>query len=122
MLANDGEAIVELTERLRRRLATRDPFLWTETIRDATGPPVPSIDDLRGDDPVIDEFFALAEGFDDDAVRDAFQEVVGKAWEPVDDHEDVQPDQLPLTDDRLDELVERARRRVLESLAIRRAG
>lgn len=122
MLEDDPEVVVELIDRLRRQLTSRRPFVWTETVRDATGPPIPSIDDLRGEDPVIDEFLSLAEEFDDDVVRDEYRSVVGKAWEPVDDHEDVQPDQLPLTEDRLDELVSQAQRRVFESLAIRRAG
>ena len=122
MLASDPEAIVELTTRLRRTLSSRTPFCWTETVRDATGPPVPSIEELRGTDPVIDEFLAMAANFDSEAVREVFGDRVGMAWEPVDDHEDVRPDQLPLTADRLDALVDRAQRRVLEELAVRRAG
>ncbi|WP_247731000.1 metallophosphoesterase family protein [Halovivax limisalsi] len=119
--ASDEDALGELTRRLRGGLAAREPFVWTEAVRDATGPPIPSIDDLRGDDRVIDELLALADEFDGDEARDRFREHVGMAWEPVDDHEDVRPDELPLTEERLDELIDRARERVLEELALRRA-
>jgi hypothetical protein len=43
-------------------------------------------------------------------------------WEPVDDHEDGRPDELPLTDDRLDELIVQAQDQLLEELALRRAN
>ncbi|WP_254861826.1 metallophosphoesterase family protein [Halovivax gelatinilyticus] len=119
-LGADPEAVYELTRRLRRTLAGRRPFVWTEAVRDETGPPIPAIDDLRGTDRVIDEFLALADEFDD-AARDRFRDEVGMLWQPVDDHEEGRPDELALTDDRLDELVDRARERVLGELARRRA-
>lgn len=120
-LSNDEEALHELTRRLRDGLSSRQPFVWTEAVRDATGPPIPSIDELRGDDRVIDEYLALVDELDGEEARERFRDEVGKAWEPVDDHEDGRPDELPLTDDRLDELIERAQERVLEELALRRA-
>jgi exonuclease SbcD len=119
-LSRDEEAIHELTRRLREQLISRHPFVWTEAVRDATGPPVPSIDELRGNDRVIDEFLSIADEFGEEDARDILREKA-VAWEPVDDHEEIHPDELPLTDERLDELVDRARERVLEELALRRA-
>lgn len=120
-LTRDGEAMHELTRRLRRQLTSRRPFVWTEAVRETTGPPVPSVAELEGEDPVVDEFLALADEFEETATRDDVGAVVGKAWEPVEDHEESRPDRLPLTDERLDDLVDRAERRVLEELARRRA-
>lgn len=120
-LSNDDESLVEITEQLRRTLMARQPFIWTESTRDATGPPIPAVDELRGDDAVIDEFLALVDERDETANLDEFEDVVGKAWETVDDHEEEVPDTLPLTADRLDELVAQAEQRVFEELAVRRA-
>lgn len=122
-LAGDEDAIRELTKRLRRRLASREPFVWTDAVRDATGPPVPAVDELRGDDPVIDEFLDLVDGEAEEPTEetmDACRAVTGEVWKPVDDHEETQPDRLPLTEERLADLVDRARRRVFEELAVRR--
>lgn len=115
-LSRDGEAIHELTRRLRQQLTSRKTFIWTEAVRETTGPPVPSLDELE-EDPVIDEFLDLMDEFEVDEMKD----VLGKAWEPVGDHEETQPDQLPLTDERLNDLVDEAEQRVIEELAIRRA-
>ncbi|QGN07921.1 DNA repair exonuclease [Halorhabdus sp. CBA1104] len=120
-LSNDEDALHELTRRLRDGLTSRKPFVWTEAVRNSTGPPIPSIDELRGDDRVIDEYLALVDELNGEEAREHFRDQVGMAWESVDDHEDGRPDELPLTDDRLDELIERAQERVLEELALRRA-
>jgi exonuclease SbcD len=121
-LSRDEEAIIELSRRLRQRLMSRETFVWTESVRDTTGPPVPPIDELRGKDPIIDEFLEFTDEFEDESTRDVFRQKVGDAWEPVDDHEETQPDQLPLTDDHLDDLIDHAQQRVLETLALRRAN
>ena len=120
-LSRDEESLAELTRRLRQQLMSRRTFVWTEAVRDATGPAIPSVDDLRGEDPVIDEFLALVDELDREAKREEFGDVVGLGWERVEDHEEQQPDQLPLTPDRLDSLIDQAEKRVFEELAIRRA-
>lgn len=100
---------------------SRRTFVWTEAVRDATGPPVPSVEELQGEDPVIDEFLALMGEIGEEESEEAFRDVLGMAWEPVDDHEESRPDQLPLTQERLSGLVDRAQQRVFEELALRRA-
>lgn len=120
-LTTDEAAIDELTRRLRQELMSRKPFVWTEAVRETTGPPVPPRAELQGADPVIDTFLDLAAEFEASETKGALGEAVGKAWEPVADHEDAQPDRLPLTDERLADLVDRAQRRVIEELALRRA-
>lgn len=120
-LTRDGEAIHELTRRLREQLTSRTPFVWTEAVRETTGPPVPSLDDLEGADPVVDEFLDLADEFGAAEAGADLESIVGQAWGPVEDHEETRPDRLPLTEERLDDLVDRAERRVVEELARRRA-
>jgi len=119
-LSSDDEAIHELTRRLQDGLTSRRPFFWTEAVRDETGPPIPSIDELRGNDRVINEYLAFVDEFEKEDVRERYREEVGIVWETVEDHEEGRPDELPLTDERLDDLIERARERVLEELARRR--
>lgn len=121
-LSSDGEAVRELARRLRAELTERRPFVWTESVRDGTGPPIPPVEELAGEDAVVDEFLELADEFAATASREDLADLVGKAWEPVDDHEAARPDRLPLTDERVAELVDRAERRVLEELARRRAA
>lgn len=120
-LSRDDEVVHELTRRLRQQLMSRKTFIWTEAVRETTGPPVPSIDELQGEDPVIDEFLDLMAEFEGEEMRETFEAALGKAWESADDHEETQPDQLPLTDERLTDLVDQAQQRVVEELAIRRA-
>lgn len=120
-LTSDKEAIHELTRRLRDNLTTRRPFVWTEAVRDETGPPIPSIEDLEGNDRVIDEYLAFIEELDEEGAREQYREEVGMVWESVEDHEEGRPDELALTDDQLDDLIERAQERVLEKLALKRA-
>lgn len=121
-LANDDEAIHELTHRLRDNLSSRRPFVWTESVRDETGPSIPPIDELRGNDRVIDEYLAFLDELDNVDSREQYRDKVGNVWTSVEDHEDGRPDELALTDDQLDDLIERAQERVLEELARRRVA
>lgn len=119
-LTDDAETLVALRDRLRQSLDGRTPPLWIESIRDRTGPAVPPIADLA-DDRVIATFRKMTDTVDDPEMRATFRECVGVAWSEVDDPEEAGADELALTDDRLDALVDRARERVLEELARRRA-
>ena len=121
-LRNDEESIQELTRRLRDGLTSRRPFIWTEAVRNETGPPIPSLDELKGNDRVIDEFLALTQERDENETQKQYEAEVGLAWKRVEDHEEEEPDELALTDDRLDDLIERAQERVLEELALRRVA
>ena len=120
-LSSDDEAIHELTRRLRDGLTSRRPFVWTEAVRDETGPPIPSIDELRGNDRVIDEYLAFIDELDEVDARERYREKVGMVWESVEDHEEGRADELSLTEEQLDDLIKRAQERVLEELARRRA-
>lgn len=121
MLREDGEAIHELTKRLRDSFSKRSPYVWTESVRNQMGPPIPDIDGLIGEDRVIDQFVELKETFNESEILAEFREEVGDAWTDVDDHEEGSEDELPLTDDRLRELVKRAEDKVMDELALRRA-
>lgn len=122
MLAADEEALDRLETRLRESFTDRDPFIWTESVVDVTGPPLPDVDELRGQDIVVDEFFALRDDLETDPeMRATLRDEVGEIWEAVDDPEDTSADTLALTDEKFDELVERAERRVLDELVRRRS-
>ncbi len=120
----DGDGATEtVAERLRSRLDGTAPFVWTETVRDRTGPPIPDRETLAREDDVVAELLSLTDKIrgDPDA-RAELRDAAGEVWEVVDDpdRQDTPPDRLPLSDDRLDELVDRAVDVALDELATRR--
>lgn len=120
-LSADEEALDSLVSRLRERFADREPFVWTESAVDLTGPSIPDVAELRGQDSVVDEFVALREDLAaNEEIRADLRDDVGQVWEPAEDPEDTSADTLALTDEKFDELVERAEQRVLEQLVRRR--
>ena len=123
-LSRDEDAASALERRLRDTLSSRNPVIWTESVRNEMGPEIPDTEELRTDDRVVDEFLTMLEERNREDLRDEVRDsgVVGVAWEPVDDHEETKPDELPLTDSKLDELIERAQQRALEELALGRTS
>ena len=122
-LSRDEEVLATLEGQLRDDLSGRKPGIWTESVRDETGPAIPDIDELRDEDRVIDGTLTMFEEYDRETLRERFADtdVVGLAWESTTDHEAIEPDELALTDEKIDELIERAQQRVLEELALGRA-
>jgi exonuclease SbcD len=127
LLTSDEPVQNQLAKGLRDSLATDSPFVYTDSIVDRTGPPLPNIGELRGSDRVVDEFFALKNSLDGDqdartAMRDELDyHLAGNVWQSVEDPEDVDDDKLALTDQKFDELVGRAEELVLNELVRRRA-
>jgi DNA repair exonuclease SbcCD nuclease subunit len=123
-LSGDEEVLVTLEEQLRQDLSGREPGIWTESVRDETGPAIPDIDELRDEDRVIDETLTMFDEYDQETLRERFADadVVGLAWDSTTDHEAIEPDELALTDEKIDELIDRAQQQVLQELALRRAG
>lgn len=127
-LSADEDAPKRLESRLRDRASPESPFVWTESVVDRTGPPIPDVAELRDDDRVVAEFLALADELEgDDEAREAMRNATDydnskNVWEAVDDPEDVPDDRLALTEEKLSELIERAERRVLDELARRRGN
>lgn len=122
-LSRDEEVLTTLEEQLRDDLSGRKPAIWTESVRDETGPAIPDIDELRNEDRVIDETLTMFDEYDREKLRERFADtdVVGLAWESTTDHEAIDPDELALADEKIDELIDRAQQRVLEKLALGRA-
>lgn len=123
LLDEDEEVLDRLLQTLRRDGRDRQPFVWIETIRDHTRPVLPDIEDVRETDDVVSTVHDVATDVRDD--RDALQsmrEHAGELWYNPDEYEDDRPDQLPLSDDRLEELFERASERVMDELIERRYG
>lgn len=123
-LSRDEGAVAALERRLRDALSSRDPVIWTESVRNDVGPEVPDIEELRNNDRVVNEFLTMLEERSWEDLRDEVRDtgVVGVAWESIDDHEETKTDELALTDGKLDELIDRAQQRALEELALRRTS
>lgn len=118
----DGE--VSLIEaHVRDRLRDDEPFVWTETIRDRTKPPLPDRETLVEENDVIAEFVDLVDDFRADPdEREAMREAAGGAWEVVEDpdRETTRHDRVPMTDGRLDELIDEATEIAITKLAANR--
>lgn len=127
-LADSEEPLLpRIAARLRESMGSNAPFVYTDSVEDRTGPPLPSVEDLRETDRVVDEFFDLIEDIDDDPdVREQMRmsidyEKSRNVWQLVEDPEEADDDRLALTEPRLDDLVERAQEHLLDELVRRRA-
>lgn len=117
----EDEIEIFIAERLRRKFGRVTPFIWTESVKNRLGPPLPDLDYLRENDPVIGEFYNIVEEPGDDLnVRQEIREEAGEIWFEPEDPEDDRETHLPLTEEKLDELIERAEARVIEELIERR--
>lgn len=118
----DGEVSV-IEEHVRDRLRDDEPFVWTEAIRDRAKPPLPDRETLVEENDVIAEFVDLVDDFRTDPdEREAIREVAGGAWEVVEDpdRETTRHDRVPMTDGRLDELIDEAAEIAITRLAANR--
>jgi exonuclease SbcD len=126
-LTSNEEVLDRLETRLQNTIGKWHPFVWTESVEDRTGPPLPDIDDLRGEDRILDEFFMLIEALEDDEhARDEMRDVTHyrnskNVWERIDDREEARDDRLALTESKLTDLIDRAEQAVLDELVRRRA-
>jgi DNA repair exonuclease SbcCD nuclease subunit len=126
-LTDTDEPILDrVADGLRDRLTARSGFVFTDTVDDRTEPPRPGIEELRGSDRVVDEFFSLIEDLEADPdARDAMRDAIHydnsrNVWQRVEDPEELRDDKLGLTEPRLDDLIDRAESRVLDELVRRR--
>jgi DNA repair exonuclease SbcCD nuclease subunit len=122
-----NDAVLDRVEaRLCDSLASEDPFVYTDSVDDRTGPPLPDIADLRDEDSVGDELFALMDEIEDseddqDTIRDQLDyDKSENIWQRVEDPEEVDDDKLALTEERLNALVERAQDLMLNELVRQR--
>jgi DNA repair exonuclease SbcCD nuclease subunit len=126
LTSTDEPILDRVASRLQDRLSNRAIFIHTDSVEDRTGPPLPDIETLRGSDQVVDEFYRLLDDLDgDEAARDAMRATLHydnsrNIWQRVEDPEAVDDDRLALTEERLDDLIERAQDRVLNELVRRR--
>lgn len=126
LLTGDEPVRDQLAKGLRDSLSSDSPFVYTDSIVDRTGPPLPNVDELRRNDRVVDEFFSLRNSLEGDseartAMRDELDyHLDSNVWQLVEDPEDVDDDKLALTDEKFDELVDRAEELVLNELVRRR--
>ena len=121
LLEEQEEAETYLADQLRAAFARERPFVWTESVRNRVSRPLPDIDVLRENDEVIGEFLDIvAELREDGSERERLRATSGDIWFEPADHEDERETQLPLSDDRLEALIDRAESRVIEALVTRR--
>ena len=111
VLADAEEGPTLLAERVREQLGNDSPFVWTESVRDRTKPPLPGREQLIEENEVIAKFLELVEELrEDPEAREELRGEAGNAWVKVDDPDRVSTplDRVPLTSERFDELIDEA--------------
>lgn len=111
VLADSDEGPELLAERVRDQLGGDDPFVWTESVKDRTKPPLPDREQLAEENEVIARFLDLVEDLRDDPnAREEMRGEAGDAWEQVEDPDRATTslDRVPLTSDRFDDLITEA--------------
>jgi len=123
----DEDVLDRLITRLRDGVNQTKPFVHTERVVDRTRPPLGDVDDLRDDDRVVSEFFELIENLENqpearfDLMETLDYDNSANIWQRVEDPEAIRDDKLALTEERFEDLFERAQHRVLDELLRRRA-
>jgi exonuclease SbcD len=112
----EDEAAAELTAALRRRLEGRTPFLWTDAVVIWTARPLPRLEELLEKNPVFRELAGVVASYQDPARRGELLANLGRIWEPAPDPENLAEDRLPLDEETLAAIIDRARELILERL------
>ncbi|ELZ29005.1 hypothetical protein C474_13924 [Halogeometricum pallidum JCM 14848] len=121
--ALNEEATDVLANQLRDRSSSGSPFVWTESVRDYSAPPLPDLETLVESDEIISELVELSNEIrGDDAARAELRAKTGDVWKwrTDEEHEDVSEERIALDDKRLDDLIDRAVTRSIDELATRR--
>ena len=123
----------ELTEtlenRLRQSLGTGSPFLWTEAVAFKTAAPLPDINTLAEQDfifrTLIQQRSENQQAFKDknqQALKKEMVAALGSIWYEQKDAEDLREDSIPLTEEKLEELLDRAQALVFDRIIREREG
>ncbi|NLZ43908.1 MAG: hypothetical protein GX894_03540, partial [Clostridia bacterium] len=112
----EEEAAMELTAALRRKLEGREPFLWTDAVVIRTARPLPRIEELLAKNPVFHELAGVVAYFQDPAHREELLANLGRIWEPAPDPENLDEERLPLDEETLAAIIDRARELIIERL------
>jgi len=111
------ELTSSIEKRLRQSLGTGTPFLWTESVDFKTAALLPGLDTLVEKDMVLRTLVEEQEKLlGQPESRKEILASLGSVWYQQKDPEDLREDSIPLTDDRLEELVGRARDMVFDRI------
>lgn len=121
VLSEDDEALELVLGRLREEATDPQPFVWSESVRDRTRKQLPNVDDVWEDDEVFQELAGVLDELrSDPEMREVLEKKAGRVWYVPEDHEEEKPTELPLTDEKLEELLDRAEAKVVDELLVRR--
>lgn len=112
----DNDSVEVLRDNLRDKSFSFRPFVWTEEIKNRSRPQLPEIDDIEENE-VIRGFEDLISEFEEDSeINQELKNATGKIWKETDDEANIKEKRLALTDEKLDELVERAEEKLKDEL------
>jgi DNA repair exonuclease SbcCD nuclease subunit len=105
-----------LKQDLRNKLSSFKPLVWTEEVKIQTRPSLPNVGDIEDND-VIDGFEELVEQSESEPdFKEDLKSEAGKVWKETDNKESVREKELALTNHKLNELIDRAEKRLKDEL------
>lgn len=116
-LEDEEEVTALIEEQLNAALSGQTPFVWTESVHLETSPPIPSLSELREKDEVYEELSTLYQELQNASQTvQEFQDVIGKVWKRDEDHEDQDPRHLYVDEDRMEQWMKLALRRMIKQI------
>jgi len=119
----EEEAVGVLESRLRELLGNGSPFVWTESVKIHTAPPLPNLEALMREDTIIRSLSEISQEMERDSIKqEEAVRAMGQIWYWEKDHEYSQNEAFPLDNERLQQLLSRARDMVIEKILEGRGG
>lgn len=111
------ESADEITHQLREKLEHSTPFIWTESVQIETGKPIPDLASLTAESEIYSDLINLFEEVQqsDELYQDLLDQL-GKIWDTKGDYESLDPQQFLAEEDVVNDMIEEAKRRVVESI------
>lgn len=115
---SDRDELTELlSNRLQQTLGSEDPFLWTESLRFSTASPVPDLAALAARDEIFRVIMEKRRELSQEPeLRKRLLSSLGSVFYEQKDPEDVREDSIPLTQERLESLLDRGQDLVIDRL------
>ncbi len=117
LLEKGAEARGQLLEELRDVYGESEPFVWSADVNFRTAAPIPGLDELVEQDEVYRQLQEIVdEWLSSDEQTDQLAAMAGDLWNYTEEPEEVGEKEFQLSREKLNDLIERARDRVIDSL------
>lgn len=117
LIEHEEEAVRVLTDSLRKKLADRLPFIWTDSIMIRTGKPLPHLELLKqGNSLFLEMDSVVQEYLTEPDLRKELLNAMGQIWEWQSDHEQIDELKFQLDENHMVDILEQAQRLIIERM------